>query len=414
MKVGLVTTWAECGAGYVSLAYASVLAAVGVEVRIYGRGQYLPQLRWSQSDARPWSVVHDCSVAGLSRVDPVQFDRWIRDWQPDWLIFNEQRSWAPVLQARDLGVRCAAYIDYYRSDSLELFELYDLLFCHTKRHHGVFAADPRALLIPWGVDTDYFSPGPRQHSLSHSGDPLVIVHSAGMGGPNDRKGTDLALKAFSGLQGPARLLLHSQLPLDQWPQSWTEVIAADSRIEALTGPINPRDLYRLGDLYLYPSRLEGIGLTLPEALACGLAAITTDAAPMNEFVQEGLTGSLVPVAEFRGRFDGYYWPEAWVDPAVLGQILQNAVDRPALVRQQGAVARSQMVEYRHWPTVASTIQQALISQGARPMAPSQRLRLQKLAKYQDRRHEPLAIDLLEESVRTVVRHLRRRWLRRGN
>ena len=134
---------------------------------------------------------------------------------------------------------------------------------------------------------------------------------------------------------------------------------------------------------------------------------------MNEFVQKGLTGSLVPVAEFRGRFDGYYWPEAWVDPAVLGQILQNAVDRPALVRQQGAAARSQMVEYRHWPTVASTIQQALISQGARQMAPSQRFRLQKLAKYQDRRHEPLAIDLLEESVRTVMRHLRRRWLRRG-
>jgi glycosyltransferase involved in cell wall biosynthesis len=411
MKVGLVTTWAECGAGYVSKAYARVLAAAGIEVRIYGRGQYLPQHRWTQSEDKPWDVVHDRCVAGLSRVDAAQFNNWIRDWQPDWLIFNEQRSWAPVLQAKDLGVQCAAYIDYYRSDSLQLFDLYDLLFCHTKRHFGVFASDPRAIYIPWGVDTDYFSPGPRQRSLSHSDDPLVIVHSAGMGGPNDRKGTDLALKAFARVKGPARLLLHSQLPLDQLPQSWTDVIDADSRIEFLTGSLEPRELYRNGDLYLYPSRLEGIGLTLPEAMACGLAAITTDAAPMNEFVQNGFTGMLVPVAEFRGRFDGYYWPEAWVDPDELGRILQSAVDSPLLVRNQGASARSQMVQNRHWPIVASTIHQALGSHDFRPLDVSSLPYLRRQAKFQDRRHEPLVRDLLEESARTFVRHVKRRFHR---
>ena len=32
----------------------------------------------------------------------------------------------------------------------------------------------------------------------------------------------------------------------------------------------------MGDVFVYPSRLEGIGLCVPEALACGLPVITTD------------------------------------------------------------------------------------------------------------------------------------------
>ena len=408
MKVGIVTTWADCGAGHVSMAYAKGLTASGCDIEIYSRGSYLREQRWGACESRPWPLHLDRSISGLTRVNSRQFGRWLQRFKPDWLIFNEQRSWAPVLQARDAGVRCAAYVDYYRADTVELFQLYDLLVCHTQRHYGVFSQDPRALFIPWGVDTDHFRPGARLTSQATDESPLVLVHSAGMGGPSDRKGTDLALHAFAGVHGSARLLFHTQLPCEQWPNSWRHAIAADHRIEVLEGPIDPVALYQQGDLYLYPSRLEGIGLTLPEALAAGLAAITTDAPPMSEFVKEGSTGSLVSVQDFRGRSDGYYWPESWVDPEQLRSCIQRYVDQPRLARSQGKQARAEMKRSRSWFALVPRLVRALERTTLRVLPLEQFSHLRGLARHQDRMLEPTTADHLQQACRSLARGLQRR------
>ena len=44
---------------------------------------------------------------------------------------------------------------------------------------------------------------------------------------------------------------------------------------------------------LAPSRWEGLGLPLYEAIAFGMPAITNDAPPMNEAIHEGVNGVLV-------------------------------------------------------------------------------------------------------------------------
>lgn len=407
MRVGLVTTWAECGAGQVSLAYAKGLSALGCDVAIYSRGQYLRSQRWGRVDERPWSLELDRCRHGLTQVDQLQFRKWLSQFSPDWLIFNEQRAWAPVLQARSMGVKCAAYIDYYRADTVELFELYDLLICHTSRHYQVFASDPRAELISWGVDVDHFSPGERQ--LQASTEPLVVVHSAGMGGPSDRKGTDLVLQSFHATKGDATLRVHTQLPKEQWPKAWQEVLAREPRIQMLTGPLNPVDLYRSGDLYLYPSRLEGIGLTLPESLACGLAAITTATPPMDEFVKEGENGSLVPVWQFRGRSDGYFWPEAWLDASDLTACLQRYVNQPSLARQQGHVARELMVSQRNWKSQIFKIYQILTTGSTRVVAKDRLADLSRKAHYQDRIHEPRVADATLLLLRSLIKTCRKFW-----
>jgi glycosyltransferase involved in cell wall biosynthesis len=228
-----------------------------------------------------------------------------------------------------------------------------------------------------------------------------------MAGPNDRKGTDLALQAFVATPGPAQLLVHSQLALEHWPHSWRLCLEQDSRIQPLTGPLRPVDLYRQGDLYLYPSRLEGIGLTLPEALATGLAAITTGAPPMSEFVHPAETGTLVPVRDYRARFDGYYWPEAWVDPAQLADALRPYLADPALARRQGRLARQRMEQQRDWSVVGQAIPQALAGTPRRVLDPDHYGALKRDARHQDRRHEPRVRDLLRESLATAWRQGRR-------
>lgn len=411
MRVGLVTTWAECGAGHVSLAYARALSAQGCQVAVYSRGQYLRNQRWSLAESRPWPLELDHCVDGLTRVDQRQFARWLRWFRPDWLLFNEQRAWAPVLQARGAGVRCAAYVDYYRSDTVDLFSLYDLILCHTQRHYQVFRGDSRARFIPWGVDTDHFAPGGRQSVPIGNDDPLIFVHSAGMGGPSDRKGTDLALSAFRAVRGRAEFLMHTQLPRECWPHAWHDVLAADSRIRVLEGQLDPVNLYRQGDVYVYPSRLEGIGLTLPEALSCGLAAITTDEPPMSEFVRHGVTGSVVPVQQYRGRCDGYYWPEAWIDSDALIRCMQSYVDQPSLARLQGGRARAQMVVDRHWPRLAEAIVPWLNSVGSRSLQASRLTELRRRSLHQDRLNEPTALDGLAQAAVCAVKGMRRRLLR---
>lgn len=411
MRVGIVSTWAECGAGQVSVAYARALHNAGMDVGIYARGQYLSALRWQRGADRPWPVEYDRSVAGLSQVHSGQFGSWLRRFQPDWLVFNEQRAWAPVMQARNAGVRCAAYIDYYRSDTVPLFKLYDLLICHTQRHWQVFADDPRAIYIPWGVDIQAFAPGPRQLANLPAAEHLVIVHSAGMAGPSDRKGTDIALMAFRQLEGPAQMILHSQLPRDAWPSVWRDCIESDDRIEPITEPVNPVDLYRRGDLYLYPSRLEGIGLTLPEALATGLAGVTTDAPPMAEFIDPGENGSLVKVSDYRTRCDGYYWPETWVNPADLAAVLRPYQVDPGLARRQGQQARRYMELQRDWRIHGGRLAEALQTTPKRSLATNTLVSLHQQARFQDRHHEPRLSDLVEETLRTAARQSLR-WLRR--
>lgn len=412
MRLGLVTTWAECGAGHVSLAYAHGLTAVGCDVEIYSRGNYLRDQRWEACKSRPWPLHLDPCAEGLTRVSPYYFDRWLKSFRPDWLVFNEQRSWGPVLQAKQAGIKCAAYVDYYKADTVELFKLYDLIICHTQRHYKVFKQHGHACYIPWGVDTSLFSPGPRLLSGLDDTEPLSIVHSAGMGGPSDRKGTDLALSAFNGVKGSARFLFHTQLPRSQWPSAWNQAISSDSRIEVIEGSIDPVSLYQQGDLYVYPSRLEGIGLTLPEALSTGLSAITTDAPPMSEFVTDGLTGSLVPVAEYRGRSDGYFWPESWVDIQLLTESIQRYVDKPSLARFQGITARKVMLRERSWAVIVVQLFQILERTSVRTLAPRNYQDLIRLAHYQDRVSEPTTLDYLQLSSRSLARTMFRRFLQR--
>lgn len=402
MRVGIVTTWGNCGAGYVSLAYAQALRKQGCDVWIYARGTYLRQPEFAQDQGFP--ITWDPCLDGLTRVDHATFRRWLDAWTPDWLLFNEQRCWQPLLQARRQGIRCAAYIDYYRSDTISLFRLYDLLLCNTRRHAQVFWEDDRMRYLPWGTDLNRFQP------LSQRSDASVrFLHSAGMSGPNDRKGTDLALRAFCGITGKATFILHTQLPPERWPAEWQACIATDPRIQVKTERLPPEQFYQQGDVYVYPSRLEGIGLTLPEAVASGLACIATDEAPMREFLREGKTGFGVPVAEYRGRFDGYFWPEAWCDESALQDRMQRYVDQPHLAQLHGQAARELALQQLDWQKNAAPLCSWLEETPARTLSASELAVLSTQARALDRVLEPTPLDHFWAGAKALARRWRRYW-----
>jgi glycosyltransferase involved in cell wall biosynthesis len=306
MNIGIVTTWYESGAAYVSKGFESILSTRS-NVHIYARGgdKYgIGDKNWDKANVTWDKKINVPITTGLNIS---QFKKWLSTNKIDTVIFNEQHWWIPILVCNDLGIKTGAYIDYYTQDTIPLFACYDFLICNTKRHFGIFSWHPQVFYIPWGTDISLFVPaaGPKENKENG----IVFFHSAGMN-PH-RKGTDLLLLAYSGICKNAMLVIHTQRNLKQFFPNLSTVIdelVGQGRLTIIEKSISAPGLYSMGDVYVYPSRLDGIGLTIAEALACGLPVITCDNAPMNEFVNDS-TGKLVKVDKFYSRSDGYYWPQ---------------------------------------------------------------------------------------------------------
>lgn len=113
-----------------------------------------------------------------------------------------------------------------------------------------------------------------------SGPAKVFIHNAGVYESDDRKSTEITLNAFERVQNDEiRLLIRSQ--------NFVPFTTADSRVEFRTGNLqNYSDLYSEGDVAIQVSKAEGLGFGILEPMACGMPVITTNYAPMNEYVRQ--------------------------------------------------------------------------------------------------------------------------------
>jgi len=343
MKIGIVTIWSEQGAGYVSRQFKDILESEH-EVSIYARSGLLPPKNdkiWNDRSVT-WdnrSILRSVNVLNISK-----FKSWIETLNPDIIFFNEQHEWEPVLLCKEMGIKVGSYIDYYTKETVPLFELYDFLICNTKRHYSVFNWHPQVYYIPWGTDIDLFKP------VTQSSPPkdVTFFHSAG----NNplRKGTDLVIKAFSQLSENAKLVIHTQQNVSSYFPQLKDLIGSlikEDKLIYYERTVKAPGLYYLGDVYVYPSRLEGIGLTIAEALASGLPVITGDNPPMNEFVN-ATNGSLVKISREFMRDDNYYWPQCLVDVNELCTSMQYYVDNIDQLPRLKAEARKYAVDHLNW------------------------------------------------------------------
>lgn len=345
MNIGIVTTWFPAGAGYVSKAYRQTLAYQH-NVYIYGRqGKSMKGDQVWDDDKVYWAKKH------YNGIDLKDFKKWIERNKIELILFNEQRYWRPVILAKKIGVCIGAYIDYYKEDTVKAFSIYDFLICNTKRHFSVFNWHQKCYYIPWGTDINVFK---KQDSKRNG--KLRFLISLGWEGnyPGDRKGLMLALNAFTQVKGDCELLVYSQVELSDCVSQWGNLIESDSRIKFIFGTYDPFP-YHEGDVYVYPSRLDGIGLSLPEALSCGVPAITTDNPPMNEFVINNINGQLVEVEKLISRSDGYYWPQSICSIDSIRKALQKYVAEPDLVKVHGIAARDFAEKKMNWKVNSANI-----------------------------------------------------------
>jgi len=122
----------------------------------------------------------------------------------------------------------------------------------------------------------------------HSGREVRMLFNGGNLGFQDRRGLDILLDAIGrlgDLPGPAQLVIKCNKAREELA---TLQAPPGLRIEIDTRFVKDREdvlaYYDRADLVLYPSRFEGLGLSLLEALHRGCYVLATDGEPMTDLL----------------------------------------------------------------------------------------------------------------------------------
>lgn len=355
MNIGIVTTWFERGAAYVSLQYQEALVKAGHNVFILARGGELSEVsdtKWNRSNVTRVKS-HDFPIS--TYITDKELKAWILNNQIELIIFNEQRWLKSVVISKQMNVIVGAYIDYYTEETIKLHDIYDFVLCNTKRHMSAFHEHKNPIYIPWGTEVELFDVKEKREKS----EKLRFYTSVGMN--PYRKGFDLLLEAFviaceeDVFSKNSKLIVHSQIELDKFYadniytlntiQNLRERNILEEYVETVTAP----GLYHKGDIYVYPSRLDGIGLTLAEALSAGMPVIIPNEPPMNEFVPEKSDFAyLVDVEKYYARSDGYYWPQNEININLLAKALLDTLNEHEKYSIKSNNARNHAIQKLNW------------------------------------------------------------------
>jgi hypothetical protein len=248
--------------------------------------------------------------------------------------------------------------------------------------HGMPPA--KVAVVPEGVNTELYHPHCRPWNETKSPTKFRFLM---LGKFEERKGytqlLDAFVKAF-GKNPKVELLIKGDYYLD--PQRIGAMLLDFVKsynapnIRLLTGAASQEDLfviYNMADAFVFPSRAEGWGLPLIEAMATGLPAIATNYSGQTEFLShlEGLfmpvRHNLVPVQDpeihrFVMDDDGDWgrWAETDVDD--LADKMQEMVKNYPQWRQNALKASTILRSRFTWANAAHIALESLITSGMLP------------------------------------------------
>jgi len=174
----------------------------------------------------------------------------------------------------------------------------DVIFCVSEAVRKLVLTKVKALdmiwLLPNRINFDIMRPYPRNELTFLDNQypfPNTILH---VGRKSEQKNLDTVIKALKILGKEYCLLAIGRGNTDPYINLAKEQGVMDQCyfIES----INNEDLaryYSWADCVCNPSRWEGFGVVFIEALACEAVTITSDIAPMNDYIRHGENGLLV-------------------------------------------------------------------------------------------------------------------------
>jgi glycosyltransferase involved in cell wall biosynthesis len=299
-------------------------------------------------------------------IDNPPFWQWVERFKPDVILFQDQNIYGPSMmrkeceRLRSMGIRLINYPDWIMRGDLELYRgLYDVNLSHVLRNHRwlVDAQVENPTYIAWGVITKNFPFIERNPK-----GPVRFYINLGTG--TSRKGYQAIPRAIRALEGNA---LQRLLAPKRYRDYDFRFIA--TAVEKSTRLINPKfvnfvtnhprcelrfqtannnegGLFNLGDVYLYPTTKEGVGLTITEALCTGMPVVTPNYPTMNEWMQDGVQGRLIRPAQIKkGTMP---MDKVLVDTRHLAEIMHDYITNPSQIVAQSHAARARVESAYNW------------------------------------------------------------------
>lgn len=198
-----------------------------------------------------------------------------------------------------------------------------------------YGVQPQGVEVVYnGVDSEVFSPG------SGSSSPGQILY---VGRFDLRKGLFDLLSAVKFLHfAGMRLVMVGKGPLESVLKARIRALGLEDRVE-LRGYVPRKDLvhlYQASEVFVLPSRYEGLPTVLLEAMACGTACVSTTVGGVPELVKQSVNGILVPPA----------------DPEALAAAIQGLHEDSRTRSEIGREARRRIVSRFSWQSIAANFE----------------------------------------------------------
>ena len=226
------------------------------------------------------------------------------------------------------------------------------------------------VVVPLGIDPVHFQPGlPR--TVFKDRTVFLSVFDWGI-----RKGWDLLLRAYcAAFQANAPVLLvlkvDCTIPIPSPVAELARALPPGSPPVALVynqpfTTVQMVDLYRSADCFVLPSRGEGWGMPILEAMACGTPAIATDWSAQTTFLndQNGYplrSRRLVPAEASHPYYRDAQWAEP--DEAMLVELFQHVAAHPEERQRKGVRAAQDAAQWT-WARGIDVISERLAKIGA--------------------------------------------------
>ena len=213
------------------------------------------------------------------------------------------------------------------------------------------AAANNVCVVPAGVDTERFRPADQADARRALGltEGNIVLY---VGRIEPLKGLDILIGALAGIEDSSDtrlVIVGGELEADgeiNRLRAQVRNLNLEEKV-TFTGAVSHADLpvyYNSADVFVLPSYHESFGLVALEAMACGTPVAASRVGGLTSFVEEGVTGYLIP----------------WHCPEPFAQRIDVLLSNPTLRKRMGEAARARALEMT-WTTTANRMLDVYLS-----------------------------------------------------
>jgi len=304
MRVGIVSKWFASGQAVVSRQIRSALDGLGHETFVLAKQGKGPRAQQERVADPIWDQP-GVTQSAEADIPLATYEAWVADNSLDVVLTDQNDQFSEIGALRASGVRTIGrfvWESFAPEDAQPAKAAYDAIYSFTRAEQERYATfGIKSPLLTWGCHPELIAVGEAAaEQRATSNEIWFYVPGSFMG---KRKPFPEIVESFVRARGDhLRLLIRGQV--DRKGGKLAQAAGGDERvvIELEDRPTDEHLRQFAGcHVCLSPSRWEGLGLPLYEAVAFGMPSITNDSPPMNEIVLDGDNGLCV---------DSVRWGEA--------------------------------------------------------------------------------------------------------